>query len=61
MKADTTMRADTETSGSRFFTWAIILVTAGVLAAMTADFTGSRTTVSAETQTVETSASQNAS
>lgn len=51
MKANTTMHGDTETSGTKFFTWAILVVVAGVLVAMTADVTSQRTAPAATAQT----------
>ncbi len=42
MKMNATMTGDTETSGTRFFTWAILAVVAGLLVAVTTDFTGQR-------------------
>lgn len=42
MKANTTMAGDTETSGTRFFTWAILVVVAALLVAVTTDFTSER-------------------
>lgn len=49
MKANTTMHGDTETSGTKFFTWAILVVVAGVLVAMTADVTSQRNPATAQT------------
>jgi len=51
MKANTTMHGDTETSGTKFFTWAILVVVAGVLVAMTADVTSQRGSATAQTTT----------
>lgn len=42
MKMNATMTGDTETSGTRFFTWAILAVVAGLLFAVTTDFTTGR-------------------
>ena len=42
MKTHTTMQGDTETSGTKFFTWAILVVAAGLLVAVTTDFTSAR-------------------
>jgi len=42
MKMNATMTGDTETSGTRFFTWAILAVVAGLLVAVTTDFTNQR-------------------
>lgn len=56
MKANTTMAGDTETSGTRFFTWAILVVVAGLLAAVTSDFASERnmtTATHAETTTAQ--------
>jgi hypothetical protein len=39
MKANITMTGDTETSGTRFFTWAILVVVAGLLVAVMSDVT----------------------
>ncbi len=58
MKVHTTMAGDTETSGTKFFTWAILVVLAGLLVAVTTDFTTERnmTTVHAA-ETAQQSAS----
>lgn len=62
MKANTTMSSETgEVSGTKFFTWAIILVTAGLLVAMTSDFTAMKTSTSPAAHTVQTEAPQKAS
>lgn len=68
MKMNATMTGDTETSGTRFFTWAILTVVAGLLIAVTTDFTNERnmtTTAAAHaatvTHTVEKSAPAHAS
>ena len=55
MKANTTMAGDTETSGTGFFTWAALVVLAGLLVAVTTDFTAERnmTTVHAQQATGE--------
>lgn len=59
MKANTTMSSrSNETSGTGFFTWAIILVTAGLLVAMTSDFTATRTTTAPAAHTVQTQVAQ---
>lgn len=58
MKANTTMSTrSNETSGTGFFTWAIILVTAGLLVAMTSDFTATQTTTTTA-HTVQTQTAQ---
>ncbi|HWA90155.1 MAG TPA: hypothetical protein VG889_08990 [Rhizomicrobium sp.] len=55
MKMNSTMTGETETSGTGFFTWAVLVVVAGLLVAVTTDFTAERnmTTVHA-TQTSQT-------
>ncbi|MBV9990614.1 MAG: hypothetical protein JOZ72_04910 [Alphaproteobacteria bacterium] len=54
MKMNATMTGDTETSGTRFFTWTILAVVAGLLVAVTTDFTSQRnmTTAAAHAATV---------
>ena len=49
MKMNATMTGDTETSGTRFFTWAILAVVAGLLVAVTTDFTNQRNMTTATT------------
>jgi len=68
MKMNATMTGDTETSGTRFFTWAILAVVAGLLIAVTTDFTNGRNMTAtaahaapAATHTVEKSAPAHAS
>ncbi|MBV8977300.1 MAG: hypothetical protein JO261_02725 [Alphaproteobacteria bacterium] len=55
MKTETSLHGAGESSGSRFFTWAIILAAAGLLVAMTADITRTQATT---THTVQTDAQQ---
>jgi hypothetical protein len=60
MKPNTTIHGGQEVAGTKFFTWAIIAVAAGLLVAMTTDFT-SKQTAPASTHTVQTSTDKNAS
>lgn len=55
MKANTTMSSETgETSGTKFFTWAIIVVAAGLLVAVTTDFTTDRNMTAATHSAAQT-------
>jgi len=62
MKMDVQVHGDGEVAGTKFFTWAIIAVAAGLLVAMTTDFT-SKPVAAAQptTHTVETTAAHHAS
>jgi hypothetical protein len=61
MKTDFNVHGGGETAGTKFFTWAIIVVAAGLLVAMTTDFTSKPTTAQPATHTVETTTADNAS
>lgn len=43
MRADTSIHGGREVAGTKFLTWAIIVVTAGLLVAMTSEFTAKPT------------------
>jgi hypothetical protein len=55
MNTNTTMTGDSENAGAGFFTWAALVVLAGLLVAVTTDFTSERnmTTVHAQQTTNE--------
>ena len=60
MKHTTTIHGGQEVAGTKFFTWAVIAVAAGLLVAMTTEFTAKQSTP-APAHTVQTSADKNAS
>ena len=61
MKMDVQVHGGGETAGTKFFTWAIIAVAAGLLVAMTADFTSKPAVPQTPTHTVERTSAHDAS
>jgi hypothetical protein len=60
MRPNTTIHGGQEVAGTKFFTWAIIAVAAGLLVAMTTDITFKQT-APVPAHTVQTSTDKNAS